>query len=139
MSLQVQIQTLVASFFFGLMYGFCYGFYNRCVFKLSIKLVKTLLEIGFNLVFVTAYFYVMLWINYGKFYFYHGLAMVLGVLFYLMFLSKEYLRMVESSMTFFRCLFLPFIFINKKIRGILSHIKKVSRHGRQKDKKTKSQ
>jgi len=139
MSLQVQIQSLVASFFFGLLYGLCYGFYNRCVLKISFKTIKLILEIGFNLLFVTAYFYAMLWINYGKFYLYHYILLFLGVIFYLTFLAKGYLKMIETWMAFFRWLFLPFSFINKKIHDILSHIKKVKRHGNKKSKYKKSE
>lgn len=138
MSLEVQIQSLVVSFLAGLLYGFGYGFYNRCVLKLSRFIFRMILEMTFNICFITLYFYTVLLVNDGKFYFYYFIVMALGVFYYLVFLSKGYLRMIEKIMDFFHFLFLPFYFINKKIRGILSHIKWVGKHGKQANKQTKT-
>lgn len=136
MTLQVQIQTLVMSFVMGLIYGFVYSFYNRCVFRITFKILRYVLEVIFHLLFVTVYFYLMLYLNHGYFYIYHLIAMFLGLSFYLLFLYRGYLRMVEKSMFIFHWIFLPFIFSFKKIRVILKDIKKVRKHG---NKKKKSQ
>ena len=133
MDLFVQIQSIVVSFVFGLFYGFSYGLYNRCVLKLRLYFLRVILECAFNGLFVISYFYAMLHINYAKFYFYHFILLGLGVLYYSLYLNKGYLKFIEII---FHYLFLPFDFIITKIHGILSHIKRVRRHG---NKKKKSQ
>lgn len=133
MTLLVQIQSMIVSFVFGLVYGFSYGLYNRCVLKINLFFVRIILESLYNCLFVICYFYAMLYVNYGKFYIYHFMLLGLGVLYYLLFLSKGYLRFIEII---FHYLILPFDFIIKKIHGILSHIKRVRGHG---NKKKKSQ
>ena len=127
MNLHVQFQTLVVSFMFGLFYGLGYGFFNRVFLKA--KHLRYILDALFNITWISIYFYTMLYINNGIFILYHYVMLVLGVVFYLRFLATGYLRLVEKV----TWLFLPFDFINKKIRDILSHIKWVRKHGDKKN------
>ena len=69
MSLQVQFQSLVVSFMFGLFYGFGYGFFNRLFLKM--RRLRYVLDALFNIVWISVYFYTMLYINNGIFILYH--------------------------------------------------------------------
>lgn len=132
MSLLTQIQTLAMSFLMGMIYGFLYAFLNRCLLKVKWLIIHLFCDIIFNMFFMTCFFYLLLYLNHGALFIYHGICLLLGIYYYLIFLSKGYLRMVEGWMKFFRWIFLPFNFSFKKIHDILKSIKKVRRYGNKK-------
>ena len=124
MELEVQFQTIIVCFILGIVYGLLYGFYNRCVLKIRLFIIRLILECIINGCFTLFWFYTMLYLNNGCFYLYHFLFFFLGIIYYLLGLSKGYLRLVEKMMSFFHILFLPFGFIIIKIRDILFPRKK---------------
>ena len=137
MSLQVQLQTIVACFVLGIGFGLGYGLFNRIFLRVRKSILRAILECVYDGCYTILVFYAMLHLNYGIFKVYHFIFFLLGIAYYLLMMSEGYLHIVEKVMSFFDFLFLPFNFIITRIRGILFPIKKRGmNHG---DKKKKSQ
>lgn len=136
MSLEVQFQSFVASFLYGLGLGFGYGFFNRACFNLKIKLLRWGLEIFIDSFLALTYFMMIVFLNGGHFNLYLYLALGLGLSFYIFYFARGYLFYLEYLMRFFRWFFFPFRFIFSKIRAILKHVRKVWQDGKNKEDKT---
>lgn len=136
MSLELQFRSVAASFFYGLFMGFGYGFFNRACFHMRLRIGRTLLEIIHDSLWLTGYFFMMVWLNHGHFNLYLYLALALGTGCYIFALSAGYLMVLERLMSFFYRLFFPFRFIFRRIHAILRHVKKVTKGGSKKKRKT---
>lgn len=135
MSLQLQFQSIIASFLYGLGMGFGYAFFNRMIFHLKWKIISYILEAICDSLLLLGYFYLIVFLNGGHFNLYGYIALFLGVVFYIAGFSSGYLRYLEYVMHFFRWFFYPIRFIFFKIRAILKRVRKVKRHGKSKEKK----
>ena len=135
MSLDLQFQSIIASFGYGLVFGFGYGFYNRACFYLKWKWVRYILEACFDCAMIGIYFFMIVYLNGGHFNLYLFLSFAIGIIFYVSGFQNGYLRYLESVMYFFRWLSSPFRFIFRKIRVILKKsMRKVKRLGTTKKK-----
>ena len=137
MPLELQFQSLAASFLYGLFLGFVYGFFNRLFFGVKWRWLRTILEIGLDTSLLAGYFFSIVRLNRGHFNQYMFLTLLVGVLIYLFVFSRGYLSELEGIMRFFRWLFSPIRFIFLKIRAILKKIRTVKRDGKKKKAKIK--
>ena len=136
MSLELQFQSIVASFLYGLVLGFEYGFFNRIFFHMKIKMIRLVVEVIHDCLCLAGYFFLIVALNKGHFNLYLYMALFLGIIFYIYGFSSGYLARLEYIMRFFRWLFYPIRFIFSKIHVILKHVRQVKRHGRKKTNKT---
>jgi len=135
-SLELQFQSVAASFLYGLMLGFGYGLFNRVFFSVRIGLIRMTAEIIHDCLWLAGYFFLIVALNKGHFNLYLYFALLLGVAFYIYGFSSGYLAGLEYLMRFFRWFFYPIRFIFSKIRAILRHVRRVSVHGRKKENQT---
>lgn len=134
MSLELQFQSIIASFLFGLVLGFSYGFFNRVCFTVRYWPFRWFLEAVFDSAAVMLFFFLIVALNSGHFNLYLYLAVILGVCFYEKAFAVGYLCDLEYVMRFFRWFFSPFRFIFHVIRVILRKTRRMIRHGKkQKD------
>lgn len=108
MSLEVQFQSLIASFLYGLFLGFAYGLFNRICFHMRFLPLRWAVEIAFDTCLLLGYFFFIVSLNHGNFNVYLILALGFGVLFYLFCFAGGYLFYLEYLMRFFRWLFFRF-------------------------------
>lgn len=138
MSLELQFQSLVASFLYGLVFGFGYGLFNRLCFRVKWTPFRYALEIVNDCAWISGYFFLMVNLNNGHFDVYLFLCLCLGIVFYECCFAAGYLFYLEYVMKIFRWFFSPIHFIFSKIRGILKKMKKVKCHGKKNKSKIKS-
>ena len=80
MSLEVQIQSLIYSFVFGIFFSYTINLNYRYLFS-STKVFKIIINFLFILVHVLLYFILLKMINSGVLHIYFLLVMLIGVLF----------------------------------------------------------
>lgn len=138
MSLELQFQSLVASFLYGLALGFGYGLFNRITFHVKWMPIRYGLEIINDCAWLFVFFFLIVSLNNGHFNLYLFLCLILGIAFYEWCFAAGYLFYLEYIMRFFRWFFCPIHFIFSKISGILKKMRKVIGRGKKTKNKIKS-
>lgn len=80
MSLEVQLQSLIYSFVFGVFFSYTVNLNYRCLFS-SRRFVKLIINLLFVLVHVLLYFILLKLINSGVLHIYFFMVLVIGFLF----------------------------------------------------------
>lgn len=137
MSLLIQIQVVVISFFFGFFFLMLFGFINRVLKRIMI--LKNIVIIGYFLFATYSYFYCLVLLNDGILRIYYPLFIALGGVFYQKFYAVYFLQFYESiCLKIHKLIITPICLKIKKIKSILK-IKKEERkkrNGKRKEKKS---
>lgn len=137
MSLLIQIQVAVISFFFGFFFLMLFGFINRVLKRITI--LKNIVIIGYFLFATYSYFYCLVLLNDGILRIYYPLFIALGGVFYQKFYAVYFLRFYESiCLKTHKLIITPICLKIKKIKSILKikKEKRKKRNGKRKEKKS---
>lgn len=134
MTLLVQIQVAIFSFFFGAIFLLFFGFINRLFFKITF--VKNILIIAYFLLMSIIYFYLLVLLNDGILRIYYPLFIILGAFMYQKFYAPYFLRFYEKIVLLFNKYLINPIRLKINKRKSILKLKKEKRkkHGKRKKK-----
>lgn len=133
MSLITQLQGVVFSFVFSLLFNAVYSFINRVFYRYRKGIVRFILQIFIGATFGFIYYYGLLIINDGIIRMYFVVSLIMGYIVYEHYYAIPILIIIERLMKIIKKLLRPIYFILNKIRGIIKKMKKrVKRWSRKK-------
>ena len=124
MTLTVQLQSTIYSFFFGFFFSGCYSFINRLFYRYRKRLIRCFIQVVIGFSIGILYFLGLIKVNDGIIRFYYFIALLMGYLFYEIYYAMYCLLLMERFMKRLKQLLLPLLLVFKKIHGIIKIIGK---------------
>ena len=91
MSILVQFEVILASFFFGMIFMILFDLFNRLFYRKKGKLVRLVAEVLFFCIMALLFFYIMLKIANARLNIFIPLFIIIGALIYIFYLQNYFL------------------------------------------------